>query len=178
MQDENASMERRQRRAELEQAWARMSVRIRAYFACRVGGGEADDLVQECFLRAFQSWDGHADRGTREGWIWRIAVRTAIDAYRRRRPTRDISLQEIGQVAAAAETAATGDEAAVAWRAIDRLDPSQREVLYLRFAGGLSYAEIAEALNVPLGTVRSRLHRALSAVRESMERQSDGSRHD
>jgi RNA polymerase sigma-70 factor (ECF subfamily) len=66
------------------------------------------------------------------------------------------------------------DERAVAAReTISSLSPLQREILDLRFSQGLSYAEIAEALGIPVGTVRSRLHNAVAEVRTRLE--SDGS---
>jgi RNA polymerase sigma-70 factor (ECF subfamily) len=52
---------------------------------------------------------------------------------------------------------------------ISALEPVQREILDLRFAQGLSYAEIAEALGIPIGTVRSRLHHAVAEVRHRLE---------
>jgi len=166
-------MAQRHDMAELEQAWAGIADRLRAYFVCRAGPTDADDLLQDCFLRAMGSWNGFAGRGRCEGWLWRIAVRTAADAYRRRprgtAPWPDGFDPAAPQAAATAEAGPSAEAEAV-WAAVGRLDPPQREVLALRFAADLSYAEIADALDVPVGTVRSRLHRAIAGVRDRISR--------
>ncbi len=61
------------------------------------------------------------------------------------------------------------DRVEAARETISALEPVQREILDLRFAQGLSYAEIAEALSIPIGTVRSRLHHAVAEVRHRLE---------
>lgn len=60
------------------------------------------------------------------------------------------------------------DRVEIAREVIEALPPLQREILELRFTQQLSYAEIAEALSIPVGTVRSRLHNAIAMVRESI----------
>jgi len=172
-------MAQRHDMAELERAWTGIAGRLRAYFVCRAGPTDADDLLQDCFLRAMGSWNGFAGRGRCEGWLWRIAVRTAADAYRRRprgtAPWPDgfdppAPPADADALAADAGRDGPGATADAAWAAVERLDPPQREVMALRFAAGLAYDEIADALDVPVGTVRSRLHRAIAAVRDRVQR--------
>ena len=66
------------------------------------------------------------------------------------------------------------DRIEVVWEAINNLNEEQKEVVDLRFAAGLSYAEMAQTLAIPIGTVRSRLHRALKAVREQIRELENG----
>jgi len=155
--------------AELERAWAGVADRLRAYFACRARADEADDLLQECFLRAMRSWNGFAGRGRCEGWLWRIAVRTAADAFRRRGPRPAALPDGFDPPAADGAGRDASTEAEAVWAAVERRDADHREVMALRFAADLSYAAIADALGVPVGTVRSRLHRAIAAVRDRIE---------
>jgi RNA polymerase sigma-70 factor (ECF subfamily) len=61
------------------------------------------------------------------------------------------------------------DNAEAIWQTVGRLTAEHREIVHLRFAADLSYVEIAQMVGVPVGTVRSRLHRALKAIREQME---------
>jgi RNA polymerase sigma-70 factor (ECF subfamily) len=66
------------------------------------------------------------------------------------------------------------DEIEAIWTVIRGLQPEQSEVIHLRFAAGLSYAEIADVLRIPVGTVRSRLHRGLNSVREQIGKEENG----
>lgn len=136
---------------------------------------DAADVVQEAFLNAFQSL--HAFKGDAEffTWLYRIAFNTAISLKRKKRPA--ISLE-----AHAGETGLDPDDPSEYVRpgfaiertederqlnlAIVRLSPEHREVLLLKDIDGLKYEDIAELLGVPIGTVRSRLHRARLELRE------------
>ena len=66
------------------------------------------------------------------------------------------------------------DDVEAIWSTIRGLEPGQSEVTHLRFAAGLSYAEIADVLRIPVGTVRSRLHRGLNSVREQIGKEENG----
>ena len=138
----------------------------------------AEDLLQEAFLRAWL----HAHvfdegRGTVRGWLHSIAHNLALNELRRqrrrphasRRATPDDADEEDAGLGAAA-----GDPAVDAWCAIRddgladvlaRLPPAQRDVLTL-YAAGFSQSEIAAELDQPLGTVKSRMRRALCFLRE------------
>jgi len=133
----------------------------------------AEDLAQDAFLKAFDKLATYDPARKFSSWLFKIAHNTAID-HLRRREVETVSLDEpagegpdaparavadtAGETpAAAAERADLGRALA---RAAARLRPEYREVVALRYQGGLEYAEIAEATGFPLGTVKTYLHRA------------------
>lgn len=138
---------------------------------------DALDVVQEAFVKAYQGasrWDGSAEAGP---WLTRVTVNLAIDRWRRNRrrgetfspladDDRAASLADPG---ASAERALRGREAGerVA-RALRVLPERQRAVVVLRHYQDLSLEEIAQALGMSLGTVKSSLHRALARMRERL----------
>lgn len=146
---------------------------------------EARDLTQETFLRAFQSIDrfrGDADLKT---WLYRIAVNQARNRWRwwrRRKRGETISLDaNMGQreeplsdslrasgLNPEQETLAREREAALR-KALQSLSRNFREVLVLRDVEGLSYEEIAVALDISMGTVKSRLSRGRIELRRKIE---------
>jgi len=139
----------------------------------------AENLTQECFLRAYQKRSSFRGEAAVETWLTRIAINLARDYFRSRRhgfwqklfprddrgELRDIAEQiPDGRVSAEGELLERERVAAV-WRAADRLSPQQREVFLLRFVEEMSLREIAATLQIELGTVKSHLSRALSSIR-------------
>jgi RNA polymerase sigma-70 factor (ECF subfamily) len=131
---------------------------------------DAEDLVQDTLLRAFQaieSFDGRHPRA----WLLTIMRNTQINRTRRRRPELLNDPDTQGDVAAAQQTTSPeslvlGDTFdAVVVEALDALSPKLRQVVELVDVDGLTYAEAATALDVPVGTVMSRLHRARARIR-------------
>ena len=124
------------------------------------------DVLQETFLyllRRFPPAGPGIDLTAKlTTLLYPVAKNTALTALRRgnRFPAADIEPDELG---ADQEWAATGDAAAV----IEALPARQREVLLLRFVDGMSLDEIAQALDIPLGTVKSRLHVGINRLRSS-----------
>jgi RNA polymerase sigma-70 factor (ECF subfamily) len=142
-----------------------------------VGGPPAlvEDLAQETFLDVFRALGGFAPLGPARlsTWILTIATRRAIDALRRRPPVLESleSLDARHGVAAAARTdgeAARRRLGARIARALLALPADQRAAFLLREYHELDYAAIARALDVDLGTVKSRLSRARAALREAL----------
>jgi RNA polymerase sigma-70 factor (ECF subfamily) len=135
------------------------------------GRGRAEDLAQETFLRVFKALAGF-DRGGAarlSTWIVTIATRLALDELRRR-PLRTVELDErLPSTSRADESAERRALDAALRRAITDLGPEQRAVVLLREVHGLEYEEIARALEVDLGTVKSRLARARAALRAALE---------
>lgn len=134
---------------------------------------DAQDLVQEVLLRVRRGLATYRP-GTMEGWLSRITTNAFLDDVRRRRRRPVEALDDRPDEAGAPAPAA--DEVLVATRlgedvqaAIRALAPDHRAVLVLADVVGLGYAEIAEALDVPVGTVRSRLHRARARVRADLD---------
>jgi RNA polymerase sigma-70 factor (ECF subfamily) len=136
---------------------------------------DAADVVQDAFLNAFQSL--HTFKGDSEffTWLYRIAFNNAISLKRKKRPALSLELNagETGidpddpseYVKPGVALERTEGERQLAL-AIARLSPEHRQVLLLKDIDGLKYEDIAELLGVPIGTIRSRLHRARLELRE------------
>jgi RNA polymerase sigma-70 factor (ECF subfamily) len=127
----------------------------------------ADDLFQEAFLRAYVNLGGfHPDRSFR-AWLYRIATNAGLDwLRRRRRALPPASTDDAGPAVEA--LVAERDLARRAEEAVAELADDHRMVFLLRHFEGLSYAEIAQVVGSPEGTVRSRMHYAVRALREKL----------
>jgi RNA polymerase sigma-70 factor (ECF subfamily) len=140
---------------------------FRLAFSLVGSAADAEDVVQETLLGAFRHMRRFEGRSTVKTWLTRILLRQAARHHRRRGRRAEQPLTAAGRTDGAR---GAGPEH-VARRldvqaALERLSPLHREVLVLREFGGMSYAEMAEALDVPQGTVESRLHRARREMRE------------
>lgn len=115
---------------------------------------DAADLTQETFARAFGSLHRFAGRSTARTWLLSIARRVCADAIRSRRPVVPVAdIEPVGQRADPADT--------VALRLLlEEMDPGFREAFVLTQILGLSYAEAADVVGCPIGTIRSRVARA------------------
>jgi RNA polymerase sigma-70 factor (ECF subfamily) len=129
----------------------------------------AEDLVQDTMLKAYRSWRQYRPGTNAKGWLLTILRNTFINDYRRRKlepVAMDLETVEPHAIYRDIETADPEgaffsqivDEKVL--QAIDALPPEFREVLVLSDLEGMRYAEIAKALEVPVGTVKSRLFRA------------------
>jgi len=130
----------------------------------------AADAVQDALLQAWLDIRGLRDPERFDAWLHRLLVRACYRAAKRHR-TREIV--EI-QVAAEADSVTPDAQRALAVRdqlerGFRRLTPEQRAVIVLRHYLGLSLAEAAEVLGIPLGTMQSRLNRATQAMRAALE---------
>ena len=140
----------------------------------------AEDAVQEAFLTVWRSAPSyHPERGAPSTWILTIVHRRAVDIVRRQQRRRARDVEELEEPAGDStdETALVWAEGARVRRALGQVDPSQRRVLELAYYSGLTLSEIAVELDLPLGTVKSRLHGALSRLRSLLafdERVSSG----
>jgi len=154
--------------------WEQTRDRVRAYMFCACSNAtDADDLAQECYLRALRNWGCFNGKGTRQAWLFAIARNTQVDWFRKR--GREARLTASNEGHRAHETSEpVADDIEAVWKAVSNLGTEYQEAIHLRFAADLSYAEIAETLGVPVGTVRSRLHRGLKAVRERTKEQDHG----
>lgn len=138
--------------------------------ACRlVGETDAGDVVMETYLKAWRSIPGFNGNSSLKTWLFRIAHNCALDGLRARKrhqahfaPTPDsadgipVEWPDKTQVSPD-ENAARGEEERLVRRAMDTLSADHRATLLLRFVEGLSYAEIAAATDVSIGTVMSRI---------------------
>ena len=144
-----------------------------ARFACSFGAtDEVDDLVQDTFVRAFNSLDGFRGESSFRTWLFTIERRLLLDRRRaeKRRPSR-VEVQE-GDAATeydALDTMVAGEAANRVRNAMTTLSPTQREVFTLRVAQGLSYKEIAEVVGTTEGAARVHYHNAMRAVKEYLD---------
>lgn len=135
------------------------------------GPMRCEDLAQETFLRVFTALPRFVAPGPARlsTWILTIATRLALDELRRR-PLVTAALDD--KLAGPGRTDEGADRRALRaalQRAVADLSPDQRAVVLLREVHGLDYDEIARALDIDLGTVKSRLHRARAALRTALE---------
>ena len=140
---------------------------LERYFSRRHGVGETvRDLVQETFLQMARGLrDGRKFKCAR-GYLFGIARHLSQAAWTQRAKAVVVPFEPAENDVAAP----VPDERVEAAReTILALSSLQREILDFRFSQGLSYAEIAEALEIPIGTVRSRLHHAVAEVRSRLE---------
>jgi RNA polymerase sigma-70 factor (ECF subfamily) len=132
---------------------------LHRYAAAVAGRGAADDACQEAWLRMWRAW-GSAQDDRLDAWARRVVRNCCLDDLRNQRPSADGITDDVATDAAPDEVALSRSEAAAIAKQLDRLPASLRQTLWLREVMGLSYAEIAGALDIPLGTVMSRLHTA------------------
>jgi RNA polymerase sigma-70 factor (ECF subfamily) len=137
---------------------------------------DAEDLVQETFMAAYRGAKHFRGDASPKTWLGQILARRAATAWRRNRYRRatvsldSAAMQQPDSRSSDGDEAsiARADELAVLTEIIKTLAPPYREVLVLREMQGLSYREIAQALNVPLGTVESRLWSARRELRRRL----------
>jgi RNA polymerase sigma-70 factor (sigma-E family) len=138
--------------------WASL-VRVGTYLGC--SPAEAEDLVQSTLLRCYRSWSRVRRADRVDAYVHRALV-TTLAKSRRRRWHGEIPTSEPPDRCTA--LGSDSDARADLQRALGRLSPDHRAVLVLRFVGDLTEQQTADALDVPLGTVKSRVARALAAI--------------
>ncbi len=137
----------------------------------------AEDATQEAFIRAWVKLPGYQSNAPFSHWIYRIAVNTALDTLREKPQESLDDETSVGQLPGRSPD----PEAAIIEReksndvqnAIKALPDAARTVLVLREFGGLSYDEIASTLDIPIGTVMSRLNYARTRLRELLRDERD-----
>ncbi len=143
---------------QLERHYIETGPSILAYFRRRIGtASHADDLLQETFLRAWRQRERLGAAVSPRAYLFGIARHVGLDALRRQRLTELVDPDTL----LAEEEPAADDRVERVRAAVAALPETHREPLRLKLQHELSYAEIAEVLEIPIGTVRSRLHYAV-----------------
>jgi RNA polymerase sigma-70 factor, ECF subfamily len=129
----------------------------------------AEDATQEAFIRAWVNLPSFQPSAPLRSWLYRIAINAALDILRRK-PEESLEENQVAMItdqAAGPETALIEKErVAIVQQAMKNLPEAARSVLVLREYGELSYQEIAKVLDIPVGTVMSRLNYARNRLRE------------
>ncbi len=147
---------------------------------------DALDVVQDAFLKVFRSLSGFKGQSRFVHWLFRIVVNRAIDVCRSREashPTYDearegegIAAPDLRPDANPLRSAARNELQEAYQNAIGELSPEHRAVISLHVSQGMRYIEIAETLDIPVGTVMSRLHYARKHLQEILKKFLDADR--
>ena len=129
----------------------------------------AEDVTQEVFIKVWRALPGFDGRASLSTWIYTIARNTSLSALRARRPQSSLSDPEVMEAVEAVEAVEAinpvpsadvmADRAAIL-RLVDQLPTKQRQVIMLFYMEALSHEEVASMLAMPVGTVKTLLHRA------------------
>jgi RNA polymerase sigma-70 factor (ECF subfamily) len=134
-------------------------------FAARMAGPEhAEDIVQEVFLRVYRSIRTFDPSGSLASWIFAIANNLSVDVLRKRPPAPRDRRSEPGPPARAEGR----EQREALLRAIAALPEPQKRVFLLREEAGLSFREIADLMESPLGTALHRMHAAMGSLRKTL----------
>ncbi len=141
---------------------------------------EVEDVTQEAFIKAYRAIGGFRGESAFYTWLYRIAVNTAknyLESQGRRPPGSDMEIEgaeliESGEglrdQATPERQMLTNEIAATVHRVLEHLPPDLRTAITLREIEGMSYEEIAEVMDCPIGTVRSRIFRAREAIDQEL----------
>jgi RNA polymerase sigma factor (sigma-70 family) len=166
-------------RAGDQQAWADLVDRFSRYVyaisvqAFRLPESDAEDVFQEVFARAYQHLDGLRDDAAVRPWLGQLTRRLCIDRLRAAARERPVAEEELASTEAE-DVLAVLDEALAVHEALAETPEHCREVLDRFFARDESYRTIGEALDLPPGTIASRISRCLARLRELLEGRTEG----
>ena len=129
----------------------------------------AQDAVQETLIRAWRSLPGLRDPAAFDHWLHSLVAHACLDLVRkRRRRVAEIELTP-QQITAVLDNTSQVADRDLLDRALARLEPEERAVVVLHFYLGHSIPDVAETLGIPVGTAKSRLHRATQALRAALD---------
>lgn len=143
-------------------------------------GEDVRDLCQEAFLKAYRGLRSFKKEARFSSWLYQIAINVCRDRHRRRRGHNLVSLEQLDETGeqpvlavapSALDLVEARDLSRLVAAAVAALPEEQREVIVLKEYQDLTFLEIAEVLDVPISTVKTRLYRGLMQLRQRLERQ-------
>lgn len=151
--------------SQLDMLYRETAPALLAYFRRQPAlAGSAEDLLQDTFVRALRSLGRLRESVTPRAYLFGIARHVGLDALRARRPCAELP----AGLAAAPVVLAEDERLEPLRAAIAALPEPHRETLLLKLQHDLTYAELAEVLAIPIGTVRSRLHHTVALLRATL----------
>lgn len=154
-----------------EDLYRRTFSRVYAYVASLLRDpSAAEEVTAQAFERAYRKRSGfRAGRGSPEAWLFGIARNAALDELRRRKRRAAVDAEGLEEpwCAGPAELAENEERRAAVRRALAGLEPRERDLIALKFAGGLSNTEIAKVLGLSASNTGTKLHRAVEKLREA-----------
>ena len=126
----------------------------------------ADDLAQDCFLHAFNKLSTYSGRGSFSGWLLKVAYTTFLQSKRRSKRYAEI-LEAAGHMADSQGKSYTvpSEELSDLDKLLAVLEEQERAVMIMSYGCGLSHREISEATDMPVGTIKSLIHRSKEKIR-------------
>ena len=132
---------------------------------------DAADVVQDSLRKLVHSGQYDAQRGPKRAWFLKVVRNGALDVLRKRKPEHEGAVAQLEDTdLSPAETAEQNELKTIIRQQLEGMDVAQREIVLLRDFHDLSYAEIADMMEIRAGTVMSRLHRARKELRQRMRR--------
>lgn len=132
---------------------------------------EAEDILQATFIRVYESRDKFkGDEDAFRRWLYRVTINQCVDAHRKKKPA-SFSLDQMKDKGFEPGAEFAGSKLEVedmVWQAMGCLDDKHCSVVVLKYFRELRYEEIAQILNIPLGTVKSRLNTAIGIMRKKL----------
>ena len=152
--------------------YRRYVTRVYRYIYAWVGDpAVAEDLTAEVFMEALKSFQANRKPANTAAWLFTVARNKRVDHFRRNK--RQVPLDSVPQLVSSSrdllEQSISEEQLNLLHSTIQALSPDQRELLALRFAGGLTYKEMAKALGKREGAVKMRVVRLLAGLRAAME---------
>ncbi|NCN42413.1 RNA polymerase sigma factor [bacterium] len=139
---------------------------VRAFLFHKCGPQNLDDLVQQTFIKVWKNASKFESRSSQKTWIFKIALNVAYDFYRKRGTVGELFQDH--HLAAEANS----DDKIILEQALSKLEPKQKDLCLLYYYEGFGIKEISQVLEVPEGTVKSRLHEVRLILKDLLKENS------
>ncbi len=135
---------------------------------------DAQDLVQEAFIKVYEQLEKYNQTGSFSGWLYRVAINHCMDEFRKKRyQMKQVEMDSVHDVNAEHPEVVfmKKEKSRQLERLIGTLPEDERLIILLRYINELSYDAISDLVGVPLSTVRNKLHRAKRKMRKMVKRE-------